>query len=358
MPRSATFLLCDPDQFRMAMPELRVNLVVTGPGVFEAQVNRVKLKHTLLLSCDENLPRVAHISLDLHSACLLFLTREAATAAVAGTEVEFGDLIFCGRGQRFYMRTTGPLSWGCFLLMPSRLSGAPRLSARQKFERPECSWVAKPARPLIRRLLRLHRRAVLSKSSLTESVSDTGSAAELERLLIEAARECLPSALERKAAASDQKHREVMNRFHDMVEASRNGLLSQAELQDNLGVSGRALRSYCHQHLGMGPARYLRLYRLKLVRRTLLRADPANSTVRQISSQYGFHEAGRFSVVYRTLFGESPSASLHRTPDSSSALKPDVGCGFAPKLHSAPNVSGLISVHPPSRLSTERDPDR
>jgi AraC-like DNA-binding protein len=35
-------------------------------------------------------------------------------------------------------------------------------------------------------------------------------------------------------------------------------------------------------------------------------------TVTEVASDYGFGELGRFSVQYRALFGESPSASLHR----------------------------------------------
>jgi transcriptional regulator GlxA family with amidase domain len=60
----------------------------------------------------------------------------------------------------------------------------------------------------------------------------------------------------------------------------------------------------------MGPIRYLTLRRMHLVGRALRRADPSNSTVARIVTDHGFCELGRFSVVYRTLFGESPSETL------------------------------------------------
>ena len=72
----------------------------------------------------------------------------------------------------------------------------------------------------------------------------------------------------------------------------------------------------------MGPKRYLLLRRMHLARRALLMADPATVTVTEIATNYGFWELGRFSVAYRSLFGESPLASLRRTPDD---LRPRKG---------------------------------
>jgi hypothetical protein len=49
-----------------------------------------------------------------------------------------------------------------------------------------------------------------------------------------------------------------------------------------------------------------------LVRRALLMAGPATTTVTRVLTDHGFWEFGRFSVSYRALFGETPSESLRR----------------------------------------------
>ncbi len=65
----------------------------------------------------------------------------------------------------------------------------------------------------------------------------------------------------------------------------------------------------------MGPIRFLSLRRMHLVHRALQQADPSTTTVTRLATDHGFWELGRFAVVYRALFGESPSESLRRAPD-------------------------------------------
>ena len=80
----------------------------------------------------------------------------------------------------------------------------------------------------------------------------------------------------------------------------------------------------------MGPIRYLTLRRMHLVRQALSRAVPSAATVTQIATDHGFWELGRFSVAYRTLFGENPVLTLNRPaedyrghPDRPSTLRPN-----------------------------------
>jgi AraC-like DNA-binding protein len=60
---------------------------------------------------------------------------------------------------------------------------------------------------------------------------------------------------------------------------------------------------------------------MHLASRALRIADAETTTVTEVATSYGFWELGRFSVAYRSLFGEPPSAALRRPPDDPRSQK-------------------------------------
>jgi AraC-like DNA-binding protein len=84
------------------------------------------------------------------------------------------------------------------------------------------------------------------------------------------------------------------------------------ELCKAIGASGRTLRVCCQEQLGMSPKRYLLLRRMHLARRALRDSASDITTVTEIATRYGFWHFGRFAGEYQSLFGEAPSATLHR----------------------------------------------
>ena len=84
------------------------------------------------------------------------------------------------------------------------------------------------------------------------------------------------------------------------------------ELCKEIGVSDRTSRVCCQEQLGTSPKRYLLLRRMHLARRALRDGSPGMATVTEIATRYGFWQFGRFAGECKSLFGEAPSATLHR----------------------------------------------
>ncbi len=75
-------------------------------------------------------------------------------------------------------------------------------------------------------------------------------------------------------------------------------------------VSERTLQYAFKTCLGISPMNYLKRHRLHQVRCALKAADPTNTTVSSIASQFGFFHFGDFSQAYKAQFRESPSETL------------------------------------------------
>jgi AraC family ethanolamine operon transcriptional activator len=83
-----------------------------------------------------------------------------------------------------------------------------------------------------------------------------------------------------------------------------------SEISAALGTSPRTLHDAFHAVHGMSLHGYLHRRRMALVRDALKRASGSPALVKTIALSHGFWSLGRFSMAYRHMFGEPPSATL------------------------------------------------
>jgi len=102
-----------------------------------------------------------------------------------------------------------------------------------------------------------------------------------------------------------------MKRAVDFMQAMLASPIGIAEIAEAAGIAGRTLFKHFHDVYGISPMRYLRNARFEKVRDALARAELEES-VTEIAMAWGFHHMGRFSVEYRSRFGERPSDTLKR----------------------------------------------
>ena len=172
-----------------------------------------------------------------------------------------------------------------------------------------------PRAPLLSRLRKLHEAADHLANTAPDILANPEVARAMEQALVEAMVFCLAGSHSENARNVHRHRASVMRRLEDALMANPEKPLYMAELSAQVGASYWTLRNCCLEYLGMSPKRYLWLRRMHLARRALRRADPERTTVTKIAADYGFWEFGRFSVAYRSLFGELPSAALRRPTD-------------------------------------------
>jgi len=169
-----------------------------------------------------------------------------------------------------------------------------------------------PSSSAMASLQRLHAAAGQLAENAPEAIAHPETARGLEQALIEALVACLAAGTAAEDRSAQRHHALIMRRFRRAVEENPQQPLYIPELCTAIGVSDRTLRVCCQEQLGMSPKRYLLLRPMNLARQALRNGSPGTTTVTEIATQYGFWQFGRFAGEYRLLFGETPSATLHR----------------------------------------------
>jgi transcriptional regulator GlxA family with amidase domain len=113
-------------------------------------------------------------------------------------------------------------------------------------------------------------------------------------------------------ARTDQRYQSIIERVEHIARRQAGEQLHIGFLCRSCGVTERTLRNAFRSIRDATPYRYLRERRLLQAREALLHAN-ATATVTSIATEFGFMELGRFSVEYRSAFGERPSETLRRS---------------------------------------------
>jgi AraC-like DNA-binding protein len=134
---------------------------------------------------------------------------------------------------------------------------------------------------------------LLAATVLAAFPNTAGSQADLEERGVESAAH---PALLRRAMAYIEEHAADDVGIGDVASA--------------VYVTPRALQYMFRRHLDSTPMAYLRRVRLDHVHRDLIAGDRSTTTVTAAAARWGFAHTGRFAVLYRETYGQSPHVTL------------------------------------------------
>jgi AraC-like DNA-binding protein len=312
MHRSGTAQFTDADDYQTSIRGAKFDLVFRSQRDFKARLTWVETHQLCLFRGQENLPRVARVSLTSDLIFIAFTIRHHPPQILDGIELESDDIVFHGRGECVHQQTRGPSQWSFISLAPEHLAACGRALTGFDLVPPPFGQILRPSGVDGAHLRRVHAAACNLAETKPEMLAHPEVARALEQDLLHSLVNCLTSNDAHKRCARLQRHAKIMARFEEVLAMHPERQIQIPELCAAIEVSERTLRMCCSEFLGMNPNRYLRLQHLNMVRAALRRADIATATVGELAWLYGFSELGRFAAIYRTVFGETPSATLRR----------------------------------------------
>ena len=317
MPQSRLLTFDDPYAYQAAVRAAEVELfLVTDKGKFDAELVQVDLDRLWMQQGYDSLPRLSRAATDPRRAVIEFAYgwREAPWQ-YDGEEVSAGEIVVDGLGSVTRERSTGLHRWSAMSLTPEDLAAAGEAISGRELTAPADTQVIKLPEAHMSRLMTLHGSAMQLARAAPDVLALPSVAKALEQELVRAMILCLADDKPDGTRSHAGQRGKAIAKFEDFLAAKQYEPVYLAEICTAIGASERTLRTLCHEYFGMGPMHYLWLRRMHLARRALLGADAQATTVTTVATDYGFWELGRFSVDYRLLFGELPSASLRRPPE-------------------------------------------
>ena len=107
-----------------------------------------------------------------------------------------------------------------------------------------------------------------------------------------------------------KSHGRIAKDARDYIEMNFQMPVHQEELCKHTGVGVRTLQRCFREYFDHSITDYIKTIRLDAACRELTVGDSRETNVTEIALSNGFTHLGRFSVAYRTRFGESPSETL------------------------------------------------
>ena len=119
-----------------------------------------------------------------------------------------------------------------------------------------------------------------------------------------------PTTDEQAGGGSSRARHQLVSRASEFLSSHAADGVRISELARVAGVSERTLRNAFQAEHGLSPKKFDLRERLVGARRALCSAESARKTVTSIACEFGFFELGRFALIYKRLFGESPSETI------------------------------------------------
>src|SRR5208282_3560853 len=315
MPSRVVRTFSNPDEYAASMRQGTVEMTITERGRFSAKLTQIDLHRLWMQRFEQNLSQISQIDGWGRRAIFAFRTEPGPDLSWSGIASQPTDIFRLSEGQSYHKRSSGAVGFAGMSLPIEEMAALGAALGGSDLTPPKDPLAITPPSRAMAKLQRLHAAAGRMAEDAPEIIAHPEAARGFEQALIEALVDCLAEGITGENRSALRHHALIMRRFRREVEENPDQVLYIPELCKVIAVSERTLRICCQEQLGMSPKRYLMVRRMNLARHALRDSSPEMATVTDIATRYGFWQFGRFAGEYKSLFGEAPSATLHRPRD-------------------------------------------
>lgn len=136
--------------------------------------------------------------------------------------------------------------------------------------------------------------------------------AAMAPLLAGALLECYPSNVTEQDPAADPALPETLRDAVDFIHRHAAAEVGIGDVAAAVRLTPRAVQYLFRRQLDTTPTEYMRRVRLHRAHQELVAGERSGTTVTEIAQRWGFAHTGRFAVLYRQTYGQSPHTTLRQ----------------------------------------------
>lgn len=284
-------------------------------GQFRASVQRVVFPEFSLDSGSYNLPIFASGSFGEDLIGLAMAVNSEGPMWANGRWIPAGQIMVFAEDSELNVRPRpGGWQWAVLLISRGVLQREAVARLGRELQVPRSGWYSRAATAADAARL---RRTVLNTlhdaahpASLVTPAQVRGQADNLLTAFLDSVA-ATDAGLPRRALGSySERYRDgVVRRAENYLKTQCDRAYDSRALTTALGMGERQLERLFRDAYGHGPCQWHQMARLNLARSALRQAQ-GQGAVTEVAIRYGFGHLGRFSVMYRDMFGESPRDTL------------------------------------------------
>lgn len=307
----------DADALLGVVRDTRFEQRLLAAGHFRACLQRLVFPEFSLDSGAYTLPVFASGSFGKESIALAMAVSCRQPMWANGRWIPAGQvMVFAEDSELNVCPRPGGWQWAVLLIPREVLQREAVARVGRELPLPRSGWCSRAAEPAHAQALRYGVSTALDTAARWQGLITPEQLAAQSALLLGAFVDAVSAADAGPERCADgswiERHRDALvRRAESHLKGHLDRPFDSAALSLALGVGERQLERLFRDAYGHGPCHWHQVARLNRARSALLQAD-ATGSVTEIALRLGFGHLGRFSLLYRTVFGECPRDTLRR----------------------------------------------
>lgn len=296
------------DEFENAMRGVDGQYIPLGRNTLSWQLGDVAIADLEIMKGRNGSGAIYGGACQPHCFGLFFPLSEASAVSVNGTSLQGDTVAWLAPARDFHVHNSGAFEWIGVAIGQDAVAQWLELT-HEDFRRDMSDHlIGEVSSASLARIKDLIDRMPVASGTVDETAEDMLHA-QLSWAIYEAVQSVDVDAATNSRGRPRLLRRQILDQARQVIEAAGNNPVHLSDLCRATGVSARTLHAIFMDHFGLSPYRYLVMRRLRRIHDALVAATP-DDTVSAVCARFGVWDFGRFSGLYKRIYGMAPSAVL------------------------------------------------